>query len=207
MSLAQRGALNLATQHLEAGEYALAIRKADQALIYAEATPEVEAHATFLKALALEGLGRLHEAARLYRYLAQQYAQTAWGFQAAGRLDELASDGYGWNLGQRADEADGERRSVVSLVVDRPWLAHPVEIFYPPALQSQGVEGYVIVRVRSDERGELIGFEVLEASHPEFAASARASISRFRMVPSELVDEDPPLTKTLRLEFSLAGED
>ncbi len=61
---------------------------------------------------------------------------------------------------------------------------------YPDALRSWRVEGFARLRfvVGADGRVEPEGIEVLESSHPAFAAAVRATLPRMRFKPARVGD-------------------
>lgn len=66
-----------------------------------------------------------------------------------------------------------------SAAVRDPESAAPL---YPPLLQARGVEGMAIVRfvVDSTGRADLASFQLIQASHPLFAAAVRDALPRMK---------------------------
>jgi protein TonB len=61
----------------------------------------------------------------------------------------------------------------------------PVE--YPPTLFARGIEGKVVLRLRVDEAGRLVGdsTKIAESSgYPAFDSAAVGAASRFRFAPA-----------------------
>lgn len=204
---AQRGALLRAQDALARESYALAIEHADRALLFGSPTPDIEAELALLKADALDGLGRHAEAAQLYRYVAAIHAGSQHGFRASARLENLAARGVDVAPTSSDASATAPLTSLQTsrLIVEREWLEEPVEIFYPYRAEAEDLEGFVVVRLRSDLAGRLATYEVVASSHPVFEEAVVHSLPRFKFVPEEMAKTDPPNTRTVRFTFRLRG--
>jgi len=205
--MAQQGALLQAEEALQRGDFHEAVEKADLALRFKTPTSIVEGQAVFIKAEALQGLGRYEEASLLYRYLVAVHGRSPYAFQALVRIDELSARGVDTErkmppaaeLLDRLSETQAER----TLVVDRPWLRDPVEIFYPFQAEFEGLEGSVLIELRSDAEGELSSYTILNATDSVFEDAAIGALSQFRFVPEEMAKSNPPNTRTIELDFQL----
>jgi outer membrane protein assembly factor BamD (BamD/ComL family) len=90
VSMAQRGAVDLAYRSYNKGDYAKALRHLAQAEAYhEEMSNERHAEILLLKGRCVEGMGNRAEAASLYEYLVKTYPDTEYAARAKGRLEEL----------------------------------------------------------------------------------------------------------------------
>ncbi len=85
-SAAQKGALSRAYSNYESGDYEDVLELTARAESYQEPSPEMKAEILFLKAMALEKLGKNKEAIGLFRYLAENHGSTQYGFMAKERI-------------------------------------------------------------------------------------------------------------------------
>ena len=85
--LAQKGALNNAYSNYEDGEYEDVIQLTSQAENFHEPTHEMKAEIIYLRALALEKMGRTDEATGLFNYLSQEFKDTQYGYMAIEKLN------------------------------------------------------------------------------------------------------------------------
>lgn len=84
--MAQRGALSNAYRSYENGNYEEVLAITSRAENYKEPSKEMRAEIIFLKALALEKLEKQEEALGLFKYLAEQFADTQYGYQAMEKI-------------------------------------------------------------------------------------------------------------------------
>lgn len=84
--IAQKGALNSAYSNFEDGDYEDVIQLTSQADNFKEPTHEMKAEIIYLRALALEKLGREDEATGLFTYLSEDYKDTQYGYMAIEKL-------------------------------------------------------------------------------------------------------------------------
>ena len=77
---------------------------------------------------------------------------------------------------------------------------------YPPALEAQGVEGWVRLRVLIDASGQVRQV-IVAASAPEgaFDAAAKAAMERWRFSPAQNGGEAVPVWAQKTLRFSLGS--
>ncbi len=66
-----------------------------------------------------------------------------------------------------------------------PRVKNAVQPDYPAALREQGTVGGAILELSIDETGKLTHLATLRASHPEFEAAARASVSKWEFTPAQ----------------------
>jgi len=79
--------LNKAYKSYESGEYGSVILLTSQAENYEKPTHNMKAEIIFLKALALEKMGRIDEAQGIYRYLSSEFNNTEYGYKADEKLN------------------------------------------------------------------------------------------------------------------------
>jgi protein TonB len=79
----------------------------------------------------------------------------------------------------------------------------PLEPAYPPRLRALGLEGEVETRVVVAADGRVRGARLVESTHPDFTASARAAIREARFEPARLDGRPVASWVTLRLRFRL----
>jgi outer membrane protein assembly factor BamD (BamD/ComL family) len=84
--MAQQGALSRAYSNFQDGDYEDVIELTSNAERYQEPTHQMKAEIIYLKALALEKLGREKEAQGLFKYLSQEFIDTQYGFMAKEKL-------------------------------------------------------------------------------------------------------------------------
>jgi outer membrane protein assembly factor BamD (BamD/ComL family) len=94
VSMAQRGAVDLAYRAYNKGDYPLALRRLSRAESYhSEMSDRQHAEVLLLKGRCVEGIGNRAEAASLYEYLVKTYPDTEFAARAKGRLEELRQAG------------------------------------------------------------------------------------------------------------------
>ncbi len=79
--------LNKAYESYEIAEYGNVILLTSQAENYEKPSHNMKAEIIFLKALALEKLGRNDEAHGIYRYLSAEFNNTEYGYKADEKLN------------------------------------------------------------------------------------------------------------------------
>ncbi|WP_419175379.1 hypothetical protein [Desulfosediminicola sp.] len=85
--MAQKGALSRAYSNFEDGDYEDVVELTNRAENYQEPTHQMKSEIIYLKALALEKLGRDSEAHGLFKYLSQEFNDTQYGFMAKEKID------------------------------------------------------------------------------------------------------------------------
>ena len=95
---------------------------------------------------------------------------------------------------------------VDSAAMRDPSSAAPV---YPPALETRGVEGHVIVRFVVDSTGlvDLSSVMVVEATAPEFARAVRDAMPRMKFRPAKVGDRSVRQLAEQLFKFEVARPD
>lgn len=90
--------------------------------------------------------------------------------------------------------------------ITRPGVVEKVLPVYPTACVSSGVEGGVIVEGMVNERGELVGANVVNAANPELAKAALEAVASWKFAPA--TKDGSPVSSVVRLpvEFRLDAE-
>ena len=77
---------------------------------------------------------------------------------------------------------------------------------YPGFLQSQGVEGTVVLSARISKQGVPTNLRVLKDSgNAEFAAAAITAVEQWRYEPTRLNGEPIEVLTTVRVDFKLSS--
>lgn len=176
-------------------EWAATVRFADAALRAGRPTPALDAELAMLKADALGHLGHPGERALLLRYVAAVHQGTRKAADAAAALDASLWRGPD-------DEPSGAILPAI-VVVDRPWLRHPVELFYPLEASLVGLEGSVLLALDIDPAGAVASHRVIAASDPAFARAVIGAMDAFEVDPDALRGRGSPRAKRVRLDFRL----
>jgi len=75
---------------------------------------------------------------------------------------------------------------------------------YPPQYESQGLEADVVVKVRLDEKGDVVDARVVTPSeHDRFNESALANARKTRFTPAKKDGKPIPWTLTYTVRFRL----
>jgi len=88
-NLVKNGSMVEAQKALNSREYAEALENIDIAESFGELSSDEAAKLHYLRAQALEGLGRLGEAKASYRYVAERHGNSAYAEQALQKLHDL----------------------------------------------------------------------------------------------------------------------
>ena len=86
-----------------------------------------------------------------------------------------------------------------------PSFARQVRPEYPPQARRFGREGEVVLRLRLDAAGTLLGAEVVKGAGGGFEAAALASIRASTYRPARLDGRAVPSRAILRIRFQLSG--
>ena len=82
-----------------------------------------------------------------------------------------------------------------------PALLTFVEALYPPELLAQGIDGDVLMVIDIDAEGGVELIEVLQSSHPEFAAPAMVAVAGFTFSPAEIDNQPSAIRIQYRYRF------
>lgn len=85
----QQGAMNLAYSNFDHQRYNRALSKLGDAEKHSTLTPELKAEIAFLRARCYEGLKRPSDVLGTYRYIAENFPSTVYGYQARERIGSL----------------------------------------------------------------------------------------------------------------------
>jgi len=86
-----------------------------------------------------------------------------------------------------------------------PTFARQVRPEYPPQAKRFGREGEVVLRLRLDAAGTLLGAEVVKGAGGGFDAAALASVRASTYRPARLNGRTVPSRAVLRIRFQLSG--
>jgi hypothetical protein len=84
--MAQRGALNNAQSGIGVGDYNSALIRLGEAESYKKPDPAVEAQIVYLRGVCYDGIGSHNEAKALYKFTADHYPDTQYGYMAQAKL-------------------------------------------------------------------------------------------------------------------------
>lgn len=84
--MAQKGAMGRAYSNYKKGDYEDVLALTSQAQNYKEPSHELRAEILFLRALALEKLGRDQEAQGILKFLSTNFNDTEYGFRAKEKI-------------------------------------------------------------------------------------------------------------------------
>ena len=84
--MAQKGALGRAYSNYKKGDYEDVLALTSQAEQYKEPSHELKAEILFLRALALEKLGRDEEAQGTFKFVSTKFSDTEYGFRAKEKI-------------------------------------------------------------------------------------------------------------------------
>jgi len=84
---AQKGNVMRAQFAAERGHYQYALNRLNEAERLAQPEPLVKAEIVYLRGICYEGLGRSADARGSFQYVANQFPNTEFGYQAKERLD------------------------------------------------------------------------------------------------------------------------
>ena len=84
--MAQKGALGRAYSNYKKGDYEDVLALTSQAENFKEPSHQLKAEILFLRALALEKLGRDKEAQGIFKFLAANFSDTEHGFRAKEKI-------------------------------------------------------------------------------------------------------------------------
>ncbi|QHI69923.1 tetratricopeptide repeat protein [Tichowtungia aerotolerans] len=90
-SMAQKGALVRAYKNYEKRDYEDVISLVAMSESYKTPTPELKSELAYLKAIALEKLGRKDEAQGIFLYLTEQFPDSEYAYRAKEKLKSPAS--------------------------------------------------------------------------------------------------------------------
>ena len=90
-NMVKSGAIVEAQRALNKKNYNEALENTDIAETFGDPSGEINAKLHYLRAQALEGLGRLGEAVHSYRYVVEQYSSSAYAGPSQQRLNALSS--------------------------------------------------------------------------------------------------------------------
>jgi hypothetical protein len=85
--MAQKGAMGLAYRNYEHGNYEDVLELTSQAQHYKEPSHELMAEVLFLRALALEKLEREQEAQGMFKFIANNFNDTEYGYRAKEKIE------------------------------------------------------------------------------------------------------------------------
>lgn len=78
------------------------------------------------------------------------------------------------------------------------------EIRYPKNALRSGIQGMVLTRFTVDEKGNVMGAEIIRGDRDEFNVEALRLISSFpQWIPGRIDDQPAPIQVTLPIEFTL----
>jgi TonB family protein len=152
-----------------------------------------------VKADALGRLGFAGERRRLLRYVSAVHGDSRFAADARAALEAMPETGD-----------DGESSGAILpavVVVDRPWLRRPVEVFYPLEASLAELEGSVHLVLEVDRAGEVVDHRVLAASDPAFARAVEGAVRDFSVDPDALRGRGSRRTKRVLLDFRLRQPD
>lgn len=191
----QRGLRQEAIEANRRGDRAAAVRLADEALRAGRPTPALDAELALVKADALGRLGFPGERARLLRYVTAVHGESRFADDARAALGSSAPAG--------ADPAPSGAILPAVVVVERPWLRRPVEVFYPLEASLVGLEGSVHLVLEADRAGDVVGHRVQAATDPAFARAVEGAVRDFAIDPDALRGRGSRRTKRVLLDFRL----
>lgn len=90
-NMVKSGAIVEAQSALNKNNYNEALENIDIAETFGDPSEAINAKLHYLRAQALEGLGRLGEAVHSYRYVVEQHSSSAYAGPSQQRLDALSS--------------------------------------------------------------------------------------------------------------------
>lgn len=177
------------------GDWAAAVRLADEALREGRPTPALDAELAMVKADALGRLGFPGERVQLLRYVAAVHGASRFAADAQAALGPTGP--------AVADPEPSGAILPAVVVVDRPWLRRPVEVFYPLEASLVGLEGSVHLVLEADRAGEVARHAVQAATDPAFARAVEGAVREFSIDPEALRGRGARRTKRVLLEFRL----
>ena len=86
-----------------------------------------------------------------------------------------------------------------------PRVKNAVQPAYPAALRDEGMTGGAILELSVDATGQLTHLATLRASHPEFEAAARESVSKWEFAPAQR--EGEPVASRSRIAMVFETEE
>jgi Flp pilus assembly protein TadD len=87
---AQKGNVMRAKYAVEHGHYKYALNRLNEAEHITEAKPQVKAEIVYLKGVCYAGLGRKEDARGSFQYVADQFPESEYGYQAREKLAKEA---------------------------------------------------------------------------------------------------------------------
>lgn len=107
--------------------------------------------------------------------------------------------------GREADVSPGTMAVFAAAVVEvKPEVLESAALEYPPLLRQAGLQGRAVLEFVVDQRGyvEAGTIRVVYASHPAFAAAARAGAPTMRFTPARV--NERPVRVLVRVPFDFA---
>ena len=191
-------ALARAQRMYDAGRFADALLAAEQAENSQRPDSAIAAEAMALRARSLEKLGEAEKAEAHYRYVVDQYPQSALVGEARAAISRLDVDVKAASA--PADDDLSEFGFLEEVVLEYP------EIRYPELAQHLRVGGTVVVAFQVNEDGRPTQIRVISAPHPLLGGAAIDAIARARIDPTMLGLTDKsalPALRQTKIKFEL----